>query len=155
MGHIGMKKKQWREIMGFENNSKYKFNGESVINLIKEYFGDSRLKKNNDIQRGDETWYCDQHIISINIQRHLDKQNKMYRNPSPGMKLDRIWSDEKWLNTLFERYKDINDVHLFHENYLEKMKFLDFLLKKMFPKDKKTILDKYIKEFMDIKKVYI
>ena len=153
MGHIGMTKKQWRHIMHFnENSSKYKFNGESIISLVREYFDDSRLKANHDIHRGDETWYLDQHIISINIQKHLDDpKNKMYRNPSPGIKLDRIWSDEKWLSTLANKYKDINDVHLFHENYLEKMNFLDLLLIKMFSKQDKAFIDKYIKEFMEIK----
>ncbi len=152
MGHIGMTKRQWRELMHFNEPSKYKLNGQSIIDLVKEYFDDKRIKKNADIHRGDDVWFLDQFIVSINIARYLDNpNNKMYKNPSHGIKLDRIWPNDKWLNTLLTKYEAINDVHLYHGDYLLKMNFLDLLLKKMFPKGTKLILDKYIQEFIKIK----
>lgn len=153
MGHIGMTKRQWKEIMHFdEKNSTYQLNGESVIKFVKEYFDDSRIKKNADIHRGDDVWFLDQFIVSINIARYLDDPNhKMYKNPSKGIKLDRIWPDNKWLNTLASNYDAINDVHLYHGDYLVRMNFLDLLLKRMFSINIKLDLDKYIQEFLQIK----
>ena len=150
MGHIGMTKKQWREVMQF--NETTKFNGNEVLNLVKRFFGDSRIKSNDNIQRGDQVWYLDQYIVSINIHRYLKRKNtQMYKNISPGIKLDRIWSDEKWLDTFKNKYDSINDVHLFHENYKEKLSFLNLLINKLFNKQQQDVLDKYIKEFMAIK----
>ena len=45
MGHIGMKKWQWFKVMNFDK-SNYKFNGESILNLVREYYGDSKKKIN-------------------------------------------------------------------------------------------------------------
>lgn len=150
MGHIGMKKWQWRDLMKFKKDTK--FNGESVINLVKEYYDNSRVRQNHEIQRGDDVWFLDQYIVSVNIARYIEeKKGVLYKNPSPGIKLDRIWTDEKWLSTLINKYDSINDAHLFHENYIEKLNFLDLFLTKLFKIDKKTVIDRYIKEFMSIK----
>ena len=151
MGHIGMTKKQWREVMQF--NDKMKLDSGIVLNLVRQFYGNSSIKKNNEFTRGDDAWFLDQKIVSINIARYLKKNNnsQIYKNMSPGIKLDRIWSDEKWLDTFNNKYDSINDVHLFHENYKEKLNFLNLLCKKMFNKQRNIALDKYINEYMALK----
>lgn len=154
MGHIGMKKRQWVKVMKFDK-SNYKFNGDSILNLVREYYGDSRIKKNSEISRGDSVWFLDQSIISINIANFTKQdpsRNKLYENNSPGIKLDRIWTDDKWLDTLNNKYKLINDVHLYHENFIEKLPLMDQLFTKMFPRDQKVIIDRYVKEFLVLRK---
>ena len=153
---LGMKKWQWKEIMHFYTTTGYKLNGESILKLVKKYYGESLIKKNDEIKRGDNVWFLDQHIISINIAKYLrNRNNKLFTKLSPGIKLDRIWSDEKWLTTFNSKYESINDVHLFHENYVQKMKFLLLLFKKLFNKHQMIIFDKYIREFMSLKNVLI
>jgi hypothetical protein len=151
MGHIGMTKKQWRDVMLF--NETMKLDAKLILDLVRQFYGNSSIKKNNEFSRGDDAWFLDQKIVSINIARYLKKNNnsKMYKNMSPGIKLDRIWSDEKWLDTFKNKYDAINDVHLFHENYKEKLHFLDLLCKKMFNKQRNTVLERYINEFMALK----
>ena len=97
----------------------------------------------------------DQSIISINIANFTKQdpsRNKLYENNSPGIKLDRIWTDDKWLDTLNNKYKLINDVHLYHENFIEKLPLMDQLFTKMFPRDQKVIIDRYVKEFLVLRK---
>ena len=64
MGHIGMTKKQWREVMQF--NDKMKLDSGIVLNLVKQFYGNSSIKKNNEFTRGDDAWFLDQKIVSIN-----------------------------------------------------------------------------------------
>ncbi len=151
MGHIGMTKKQWREVMQFDQTNK--LTGNEILNLVRQFYGDSRIKTNEKIKRGDKVWFLDQYIVSINIHEYLKRTNsKMYKNLSPGIKLDRIWSDKKWIDTFKNKYDSINDVHLFHENYIEKIHFLNLLIKKLFNKSQQIVLNNYINEFMALKK---
>lgn len=94
-------------------------------------------------------------IITINIGNYIKQdpaKNKIYENLSPGIKLDRDWNDEKWLDTFKNKYDKINDVHLFHENFIDKLHLMDLLFTKMLPTNQKKIIDKYIKEFFLLKK---
>jgi len=152
MCHIGMTKRQWRKIMNLEN-SNYKFDGKSILRLVEEFYDSSKLRINDQIARGDDVWFMDQSILSVKIANYLkqNKHNRMHIKLSQGIKLDRIWSDKKWLDTFNNKFESINDVHLFHENYIQKLNFLNLLLKRMFSIDQKSILEKYINEFMIIK----
>ena len=120
--------------------------------MVKEYYGVSKIKKDEEIVRGDSVWSLDQFILSINIAKYLRKtKSKLYENPSNGIKLDREWTDSKWLDILLNNYDMINDVHLFHKNYLDKLHLLELLLTKMFEKKDRLTLNKYIREFVVIK----
>lgn len=153
MGHIGMRKKQWREIMNFnDNQTNFQLNSKSILNMVKEYYGESKIKKDEEIVRGDSVWSLDQFILSINIARYLRKtRSNLFENPSNGIKLDREWTDSKWMDVLKNKYDMINDVHLFHDNYLEKLHLLELLLTKMFKIEDNLILKRYTREFVDIK----
>jgi hypothetical protein len=56
------------------------------------------------------------------------------------------------VDTFKNKYDSINDVHLFHENYIEKIHFLNLLIKKLFNKSQQIVLNNYINEFMALKK---
>ena len=54
---------------------------------------------------------------------------------------------------LIYKYDQINDVHLFHENYEKKIKLIEHLLKKLFHGETLSILNKYLIEFIKIKNI--
>ena len=149
-----MTKRQWRKIMNFDENSNYKFDGKSILKLVEDLYGSSKLKINDQIARGDDVWFIDQSILSVKIAKYLNqnKLNRLHVKVSKGIKLDRIWTDKKWLDTFNKKFESINDVHLFHENYIEKLKLLDLLFKKMFSVDQKLFIDNYVNEFLAIRK---
>ena len=61
MGHIGMTKRQWRDVMQFDGNTK--LNGDAILNLVRQFYGNSSLKKNNEFRRGDDAWFLDQQFF--------------------------------------------------------------------------------------------
>jgi len=152
MMHIGMSKQKWFEIMKFNNESL--FEGKMVLNLIKEYYGDSFVIKNKELKTGDEAWFLDQRILSINIAKYLkaNKNSSMYINKSSGIKLDRYISDQKWLEIINTYKYDLLDfVHLYQGNFVEKLNISVLLFKKLFNQKQFISIEKYINEFLAIK----
>ncbi len=153
MAHIGMSKMKWYEIMKLNADSSFDF--KSMLNSIKKNYDNTSVKKNKEIKRGDMNWFLDQFILSVNIADYL-KANKNVTfliSNSRGIKLDRVWSDKEWLNTLKSKYNLINDVHLYHENYIDKMNNLILLFNKLF--NNSMLINKYINEFIIIKKLLV
>ena len=147
MNHIGMRKWQWKEVILFENQ---KFDPNEMLSLISDYFDPSKVKRNYEIEKGDETWHLNQKIISINIKKYLNNPNhKLFINVYQGTKLESILNDFEWLHMLSN--ESFSVVHLFQDNYLEKLKLIKILLKRIFDYERYMFLEKYIKEFIEIK----
>lgn len=152
MQYAGMTKCRWRETMQLNQNG-LKLDGKSVLKLVENIYGKSNVKKNDQILRGDSTWWLDQKMVSIHIESYLkakSKQTVIYRHYD-GLKLDRIYSDEKWLDTFRNKYDSIIDAHLFHDNFIKKIKFIDMIIEKQLNESDKKLMRKYIDEFKGIR----
>lgn len=152
MQYIGMSKCRWRDVMRL-NQSNLKLDGKSILKLVKNIYGESNVKQNEFILRGDSTWWLDQKMVSIHIDNYLkfNQQQKVISRPYDGIKLDRIYSDKKWLNTFNKEYDSIIDSHLFHDNYIQKLHFIRLIMSKQLDTNMNLILNRYIDEFMKIK----
>lgn len=152
MQYIGMKKCLWRSIMRLRENE-LTLDGRSILKLVKNLYGSSNVKKNADIWRGDTSWWLDQKLVSIHIDNYLkfNKDQTVVRQPYDGLKLDRIYSDKKWLHTFEKEYDSIIDAHLFHDNYFKKIEFIKMIMNRQLDKEMIKILNKYIGEFVLVK----
>ncbi len=158
--YIGMTKCRWRNVMKL-NEAQLKLNGESILRLVKNYYGKYNVKKNGYILRGDSTWWMDQKLVSIHIDNYLrdlteneskqQHQQNVISKRYDGNKLDRIYTEKKWLDMFQNDYKSIIDSHLFHENYLEKINFIFLIISQQLDKNNIVILKKYVQEFIQIK----
>jgi len=99
----------------------------------------------------------DQKLVSIHIDNYLrdhessQLQQKVISKKYDGNKLDRIYSEKKWMDMFQNDYKSIIDSHLFHENYLEKINFIFLIISQQLEKENIMILKKYVREFIQIK----
>jgi hypothetical protein len=61
-GHIGMSKRQWREVMRLDKGD---LNGAAALRLISTFFGDEYVRNNSQISKGDKYWDIDQKMASL------------------------------------------------------------------------------------------
>ena len=66
LGHIGMRKYQWREVMGFDPK-KDKPDGDGVFNLVNKFM--CEVPENAKIEKGNYYWDIDQKMISVYISQ--------------------------------------------------------------------------------------
>lgn len=155
MGHVGMRKKQWRELMNLTENNK--LNGETILKKIEEFYKSKKyIKLNWEFGKGDENWYLDQKTLSIAIYNYVYKQKKsnLQKIKYSGFRLDRGWSETFWNWLLYfnQNYNLITDCHSYQENIYENWHILQRLLKVIFSKEVNSILDSYYNEFFTIRK---
>lgn len=156
MLNIGMRKKQWREVMQLDNQNELKIDGESVIKLIRNMFGDWYIQKNNDIKRGSSVWFLDQMTVSIKIHQYVNEENKtnLTKIKFQGTRLNRNtffnpnWFNQKQLNFL-------TDFHSFHDDVLQNWKYMQMFLKAIFNESLTKLFDNYYYEYVDIRKKVI
>lgn len=97
MCHVGMTKKNWREVMGL-NKKAHSLNGTIVMELVKMYYGSGLIKTNYEIIRGDDSWYLDQKILSINVNRFIQAEKGQTTNyVHSGERLDRNLFHESYI----------------------------------------------------------
>ena len=58
--------RKWREVMGL-NSDLDKMDGSTVYKIIKKFNGE--VRKNHEINIGDDYWYLDQKMISIYVDK--------------------------------------------------------------------------------------
>lgn len=150
MGHIGMKKKIWRDIMNLDSETI--INSSSIIQLVRYNLEDKIVKKDNKILNGDLTWYADQTIVSIKISKYVNDEKKanLVKIGYKGIRFDRKYSDIKLLEYLFKNYSLITDFHTFQFDSFKRWDVTNELLKRLFFKEKYLELYEYYKEFKAI-----
>ena len=151
-----MTKLKWIEVMNYKTSMK--FESKFILNAIKEFYGKSYNKirsmlTNEKLKPWDYSWFLDQNILSVSIAKYLktNKDSKMLINNSSGIMLDRIMNDQIWFDTLTSKYNLIDVVHLHQGNYIDKINFSISLFKKIFEQQQFNSINKYIKEFIEIK----
>ena len=150
--HLGMMKWQWKEIMKFDKST-LQFEASSILHLGKEYYDNTFIKKNDQFLKGDMSLDMDLYILSINMADYLKKSNhKLSIKISSGIKLNRLWDEKRWRKTFETKFESINEIQLFNENYLEKLNLVNLILNKLFSNEEKKLINKYLNEFIRIKK---
>lgn len=146
MAHIGMRKKQWREVMQLDK--KEKLNGETILKMIKKVYGDSFIKTNKEIQRGEQTkypvWFLDQMTISMNIKRFVNvrKDTSLTDIKFRGTRLNRnLFFNANWFSSTQIKY--LTDFHSFHENIFTKWNVFRQFLKQIFDLHDLKVFDEY------------
>ena len=150
MGHIGMKTKHWKGVMGLDE--KVAINTKLIADLVKETFDEKVVKEDEKIGRGDQTWYADQVTLSSKIQIYSAKTNTTIRKrPYEGIRLDRIHNPVFLNNLVNTSLHKLTDFHAFHEQYVDHYKITEFLLKKLLDEKTFLIMMNYADEFHNIK----
>jgi len=150
--HLGMMKWQWKELMNFDKLT-LRLEASSILQLGKEYYEDSLIKKNDQFLKGGMSLDMDLYILSINMADYLKKANhKLSVKISSGIKLNRLWSEEKWRKTFESKFDSINEIQLFNENYLDKLNLINMIVNKLFSNEEKKLINTCINEFVKMKK---
>ncbi|CAF0783789.1 unnamed protein product [Brachionus calyciflorus] len=147
MGHIGMKKKHWREVMNF--NKETKINSESVRILVGDNMGNHLFKEDDKIARGDPTWFADQTILSKQISIYVNELNRteLIKKKFTGIRYDRIYSDSELIKLANDSYDQLTDFHAFHSDFSEKWPIMENLFKRLFDNITFNSLLGYFKDF--------
>ena len=167
MAHIGARKYQWREIMGLNEQNKFDFG--FILNDVENFLSkqNQTVKRNDKIERGDEMWYLDQHMISVRLSNY----DKLYKMNYDGLRFDRGFYDGK--NDTLKNFLDLmpsyglfnairimltnydivkfTDFHSFQDKVYKNIPVLESMFESFFDSETILILKKYHKEFMDIK----
>ncbi len=154
--YTGMIKSKWKTIIQAKDDYKYKLDGASILKLVETIYGSNLIRKDRLTQRGDESWWLDQHILSIKIGNYLKENSAQiyFEKPYVGLKLDRIHSNSEWNLVFNSKWNNVIDCHLFHETYVLKFKKLKDLFRKILSNNEIIIIEKYMKEFLKIRENY-
>lgn len=156
MLNIGMTKQQWREVMNLENQNDYRLDGESVLKLIRNLFGEDYIKKNNEISRGKQTenpvWYLDQMTISVKIHEYAVEQMRanLTKIKFKGTRLNRnLFFNKNWFNRRQLTY--LTDFHSFHADVFDNWSNLREFLDRIFDSSLTSIFEIYYQEYLNIR----
>jgi hypothetical protein len=149
--NMGMRKFQWRQVMQLDNQNELKLDGESVIKLVRKMFGNSFIKKNMDIERGDLVWFLDQMTISINIEKYRqEKKTNLTKIKFRGTRLNRnTFFNPNWFNQKQLIY--LTDFHSFHDDVFQNWKYMQMFLKNIFNQSLTNLFDDYYFEYINIR----
>lgn len=154
--HIGMLKRQWREVMQL-NKSKHQLNGTTILKYLKDFYGESYVKKNSEIKRGNleshPYWFIDQMTISVNIDNYVnrDKKANVKKIKFRGTRLNRgFLFNPKWYDEVQFNY--LTDFHSFHSDVFKNWSYLRDILSRMFDKVYKIMFDEYFLDYMMVRK---
>lgn len=114
MGHIGMKKKLWKEVM--ELKSGLTINSKLISDLVRERIDKKAVKQDKKISPGDQTWFADQIILSSRIQIYAAKKNmSILKRPYEGIRLSQ---PIELVNITNESFQEKTDFHAFKDHYM-------------------------------------
>lgn len=148
MGHIGMKKKNWKSIINMELN----FNIQK--HLLNSFYNQNYVMKNHQISRGDSTWYADQTILSQKIQKYLNESKnkvKLIGMPYQGIRLDRSMDFKTLIDLVDKNFSNVTDFLAFHSNFVERWDVTRKFLSKMFNNDTLNTFFSYYTDFIQVK----
>ena len=144
MGHIGMKKRLWRELMNLDANNV--LTGKLVLDKIDNFFGPNTTKTT--FVKTDFTWELDQTWISVNIKYSRLPIKKI---DYTGFRIDRSHPAARWNLLINYLFSWVTDVHSYQEGQvLLAWPQLNMLLKKMFESHQINILNKFFTEYSSI-----
>jgi hypothetical protein len=156
MGHIGMRKKQWREVMKIENKT-IKLTSDIILKLIVNLYGKKYVKMNHEIKKGPQTeypvWFLDQMTISIFLKEYVEDKKKAnyFKIKYRGTRLARnIIFNSNWLDK--SQLKYLTDFHSFQEGVFTKWKLFKTFFSQIFDEKHITIFDNYYSDYMEVRK---
>lgn len=144
MGHIGMKKKLWKDLFNVNEKSE-SLDSKAVFKLVRKYYNETFIKKNTAISKGDSTWYIDQSIFAVAVNQYVEVEKKAQINliPMLGKRLDRTSSFEYQITV--HHYLDF---HAFQGDLNTKWPEIKLFMKQLFSKEMYDFFDKYLNEFL-------
>ena len=148
LGHVGMKKYMWKKVMQLGIYEEV-ISGQLVLDEINYFFGENTTKQNHEIGKGDNTWFLDQKLISVNIQNYekLSTSLSTKRLSYTGKRMDRSQTESTW-RKLIGNLDSVTDVHSHQsERILDLWPLMQTLFEKMFDKNQTQFLDTYYDEF--------
>ncbi len=156
IGHIGMTKKMWREVvLGDRDPQSLHMNSEFILNELKLFKkNESFFKTNSEIKKGDEVWYFDQIMISVLIQRFYEKnkdQVDLNKIVYTGLRLDRGMSFDLLITPDYETNGVFTDFHSFQEDIYTRIHSILKIFDKLFDLESIISIEKYTTSFLLIK----
>ena len=135
MGHIGMTKKTWRNVMKL-NETKFNFDGDSVLKWLLEIYGDG-------FKQGDEksafSWTIDQRLVSVFVDEYqASNKASLDLRPYTGTRLDRVYDETEWDRMLNDNSLK-TDSHLFQSQTVTSIKIFQTFLSRFFINETKLM----------------
>jgi len=141
MGHIGMSKKTWIEVMNISEEKRKLPFVDMVIAEGTEFFGESKLQG---VTHGGKGWYNDQEMISVKIGDWSGYPAKAQKEVPGGLnRIDRAWWPGSFTK---ESVLGSRDAHLLHG--LDNWNRVAEVLKYLVPADKFKLANDYAMEFI-------
>jgi len=141
MGHIGMPRRVWKEVMDVQPENLKKNFPDMVMAEAKRMFNTITV---DNVQHGGEGWYNDQNMISIKIQQWSGYPSKAQMEMGfSGTRIDRAW----WPGSVENIVNDnTRDTHLLHPGY-QSWTRVSPLLQQLVTEEEWKLADKYVQEF--------
>jgi hypothetical protein len=152
IGHIGMKKKYWRDVMKLDQD--FKFNGGSVLDHLREKAFKGQFNESSDlIAGGTSSWYYDQVLVSVRISDYMmDNDTKILvkKFPLGGDRLDRAGavSEFFWKHIKNTGLMNYGDAHLYRSpEIFQKWQLTQNLLDLILSEKDNEFIKKYFSEY--------
>lgn len=102
--------------------------------------------------RGDEAWSVDQRFISLLIAKHTGHYNTtLNKNRYSGIRLDRIYSIQRWLELVKFNFLQLTDAHGFQELNPDTINAIRALNDKLFNQTLNNLFNSYFEEYFAIR----
>ena len=102
--------------------------------------------------RGDEAWSLDQRFISLLIEKHTRQFNTtLNKNRYSGIRLDRIYSIQRWLELVKLNFPLLTDAHGFQELNHDTINATQALNEKLFNQTLNNLFNSYFEEYFAIR----
>lgn len=149
MSYIAMRKSQWRDVMRLSKQDQ--LNSDTIMKKTREIQGEDSFIENDKMQIGSDSWFLDQHTITIAINEYVKRNQgitKLIKFPYRGIRLDRGRPD-LWHATL-DQFDQITDAHMYNFNAFLLKSHVFSLLKRLFNKRIVEFLDDYFDRFHNV-----
>jgi hypothetical protein len=156
MSHVGMKKSIWKKLMKISNKDRTELGTNLIVESIESAFNSSKgrfkIKKDEEVVVGDENWFLDQKLLSVNINQLIKYSDfKLKLIKYEGIRADR-WARN---DSLFEKqyFDQLTDFHSFHYDFKNKWFLMKRLFDNMFERELKQKIETFSKEFFELSKI--
>jgi hypothetical protein len=156
MSHVGMKKSIWKRLMNPSDKAQSELGTGLIIESIKSTFNSSKggftIKKDQEVVVGDENWYIDQKLLSININHLIENSDlKLALKKYEGIRADR-WARN---DSLFDReyFHLLTDFHSFHYDFKNKWFLMKRLFESMFDRELNQKIETFSREFFELSQI--